>query len=423
MNLSEHEANKILHEISVYDKSTEAYNNYVDTHNKEVWKLNKNSNSKRKRLKKKRSLKTDLDNRCSNKLQQERYNYLLEKSFYNREVSDFKNGNYQAAGQDISYFLNVNTGDIKYLYGYNFNHTGSPFYTNRTAKINHIKLDSILEYYQNENQDDRYYLITLTMPNLVIAEHRDMEVQAKEDSEIIKYANNVINNMNKKIVKNYNVKGIIKKFECTYKTVNGQAEAHPHYHLLISISDNTAKNKTIMKGDNSLRNMIFEYWCTNFLMKKFRGYSKQEYLSSFDMRKAKADSVGQELAGYLSKSSKIGYLENQTVFDHYYCFMFRKRCLTFIGDFKTINQYLNLDELDELDDDELNEKISDHDGKDESKYTHKIHFKYFNGATYQGYQYTFISEVDTVDFTEKQTEKTINTNALESAKKYDRIGD
>lgn len=348
-------------------------------------------------------LTEDLNKRDNLWEQQQLYNTLLEHSYYNREHAQFLSGEYKSAGKDFSYYIDMNDINDKkkkrFIYGYNFNHTLSPFWLNYQNRCNIGKIKDILNYYLNSiDKDDYFYFVTLTMPSLKLADY-EIDKQVEEHSKLMKFANNTINNLNKKLIKLYNVKGFIKKFECTYTVKEDGNYVHPHYHLLIGF--NNAAGNRIMQDttyEQALRTTIINYWFTSFLIKKFLGIKYNDALAAFDMREVDKSKVALEVAGYVSKGTKTDYLLNQNIFDHAYQFFFNKRLITFVGKFKEINQLLNLDALDELEENEALDKLE----KDDHIYTHVICFGRYHD---EGYRIRRISELEIDDEIEIEIKK------------------
>lgn len=306
---------------------------------------------------------------------QRRYDKMLSNSKENRMVKDFCNGNYSSAGKNICYLYNSSNGKNKYLYGYNFNHTLSPFYMNWLTNQNLAKVLAIMKKYYEEYNQNNLFFVTLTMPNV------SCDINKIDDiNKMLKYANNVINNLNKKIAKKYKVVGFVKKFECTFKTRIGINEAHPHYHLLVSFDNDAAIR--IMKDSadqKSLSNEIFDYWFNNFILKYFKRDSeidleqfRKNCRAGYDFRKTKEEKLELELAGYIAKSTKkenhrqFDFLKNQEIFDFAYKLMHRKRLLTYVGCFKRINKEIKEEDVD----------ITAANEADISDYTHKVSFSY-----------------------------------------------
>lgn len=338
------------------------------------------------------SLIDDLDQKSKIYEQQQLYNEMLESSFYNREHSQFRNGDYKEAGKSFSYFVNeFDKEKKKFRYGYLFNHTLSPFWINYQNKCNQMKVKKIIDYYMQDTSDDLYfYFVTLTMPNIKIKTD-NIDEQVKENSELMRNANNIVNNLNKKIKKLYNVEGFIKKFECTYKTDGKTNYAHPHYHLLIGLRNNGEKR--IMKDSNeeqALSTVIFNYWFTSFLKKEFPEIEYNDALAAYDIRPVDKRNIAAEVAGYVSKGVKADYLLNQNIFDHAYQFFFNKRLITYVGRFKEINQLLNLDEVDELEENEAIDKLEENN----DEYTHLITFRHYGT---NGHRVLRISEIEIED--------------------------
>ncbi|MDL2211953.1 protein rep [Erysipelotrichaceae bacterium OttesenSCG-928-M19] len=344
---------------------------------------------------KSKELINDLDKRTNLFEQQQKYNELLENSYYNRHHSQFLSGEYKDAGKTFSYYIDINNLDIKkFRYGYNFNHTLCPFWLNYQNRCNIGKLKSILNYYlDSEDKDDYFYFVTLTMPSLKILD-LEIDTQVQDHTELIRFANNVINNLNKKLSAIYNVKGFIKKFECTYAEKKDGNYAHPHYHLLIGLDKNAGKR--IMKDthyEQALRTTIINYWYTSFLIKKFPGTKYNNALAAFDMREVDKSKIALEVAGYVSKGTKADYLLNQEIFDHAYQFFFNKRLITFVGKFKEINKLLNLDELDELNENEALDKVE----MDNYEFTHVLHFNHYGKDGYRVFRISELEPDDTID--------------------------
>lgn len=340
---------------------------------------------------------------------QQKYNYYLKESAYNRKVKDYRTGEYKEAGRKIMYLLNSSTGEKKNLMGYNFNHTICPAYLNYNNKLNIEKVKKIIEVYQDEyiKKGDSYFP-TLTMPNL-LADHTNIDAANK----IVKKANQVITNMYKQLEKRFGVTGQIKKYEVTYSYSNNQVMMHPHFHLLMHFKD--VYNVKIMKGEASAREFIFNYWYKHFLKKylseeieasaqksldlnlstngakgisidKLSQKTQEElelYISinqryvlnklsnasyeeivrkvcygAFDMQRAKYANLKHEIAGYIGASS-YDYLVSQDTFDFAYQHMHNKRILTYQGIFKEINKKLKLDQIEELE--ELEEDTTEYD--------------------------------------------------------------
>ena len=338
---------------------------------------------------------------------QNRYNELLKESIYNREIKDYCNGNYAQAGLQLSYLYNEDTGENKYLFGYNFNHTLSPFYQNRETKRNLAKVTKIMKLYQEKYNAENYlYFITLTMPNIECDCQR-----IDEYNEMLVYANNVINNLNKKIAKIYKVNGFIKKFECTFKIRKGENEAHPHYHLLVAFTkDDGIRIKKDSESQKSLSNEIFDYWLNNFILKYFNPEDYVDKISNdvkdmklskddeikeqfrrncraaYDFRKCDEEKIELELAGYIAKTTKnhsnqIDYLKNQEIFDYAYLMFYRKRILTYVGCFKKINKEVKESDL-------LIDTVSE---EERELYTHKIIFGY--NRSNKDYEITHVKEI------------------------------
>lgn len=329
---------------------------------------------------------------------QQKYNYFLKESSYNRRVKDFKTGEYKEAGRKIMYLLNSSTGEKKNLMGYNFNHTICPSYLNYNNKLNIEKVKKIIEMYQTEYiKKGEAFFVTYTMPNLV-ADYTNIEAANK----VVKKANQVVTNMYKQVEKKFGVTGQIKKYEVTYSYSNGQLMMHPHFHLLMHFED--VYNVTVLKGKESAREFIFEYWYKHFLkkylsneievsaqksldlnlsskaakginidkltdktqkelkeqvdsiskyvLKKLSDAAQEEIIrkvcyGAFDMQRAKYSNLKHEIAGYIGANS-YDYLMSQETFDFAYQHMHNKRILTYQGIFKEINKKLKLDKIEEL---------------------------------------------------------------------------
>lgn len=314
---------------------------------------------------------------------QRAYNEYLINCIHNREVGDYVNGHFLSAGKDYALKFNANDKKIepKYLFGYNFNHTGSPCYLAYQNKINTLKVQRIIKEYKLFYENDCYYFVTLTMPSIEIIDNKSIAEQSNYARKIKEYSNNVINNLIKKIMKEYNVRGVVKKFECTYAEKNNKTTAHPHYHLLIAV-DNKYKNLMVKDFGKklSMKTTIFEYWYQSFIVKKFPGTLRRDALAAFDIRKANNKKLAAEIAGYISKGPKEDYLSSQLIFDHYYLFFYNTRLITFVGEFKEINTKLRLDDLDDRDEEDINDLIVRLEEEDTAKYTHIVFYNYnFNG--------------------------------------------
>lgn len=368
-----------------------------------------------------KELNKDVGRRTASKKQQNRYNKLLKNCPFNRMVKDFVTGRYGEAGNHLQYKYKLDNvamkNLIKYIYGFNFNHTLSPLYMNYHNKINTIKTKKIMSKHKSLH-DDYYYLVTLTSPSL---EANITDVDTLTD--INRKGNEKINNLFKVIKKEFDVDGIIKKFEMTFNYVNGKAMYHPHYHLLISFPKECFRKYSIEKDGvitvKSLSTRIFEYWHDNYLMEYFHevtensctnkscdrtkcngNYAKEyakdkychekcnvaytlgDYRAAYDFRRAYDKNLAKEIAGYISKATLTDHLKTQEIFDFAYKFFHRKRVLTFLGSFKAVNKLLKLDD----------EEIED----DEAEYSHTITFYWYKGK----YNLDIIKKLDVTGFRE-----------------------
>lgn len=297
------------------------------------------------------NLNSELDYKTNLKEAQNRYSYFLENSKYNREVKDFKNGNYKEVGNQIHFLLNETLSAIKYSYGYNFNHTGSPFYINYNNKLNVLKLEKIMKRYMSSGAHyDKQFFVTLTTPNLS-ANIFDLE----DNNKLIKKANQTITNLNKQLQNKYSCTGMIKKYECTYKYIRGEAQSNPHFHLLISFEKlNSTRWMKSTSDRKSVADFIFEYWYKNFVSKYFPNVSANDARAAYDVQEINQEKICEEMVGYVSKGSNRDYLKSQDIFDYFYSHMHNKRVLTYLGVFKKINKQLKLEIVEDIE--ELEEK-------------------------------------------------------------------
>lgn len=291
-------------------------------------------------------LNNELNYKSNLKEAQEVYNYYLDNSKYNRRVSDYRNGEYLNVGNNIRFLLNSKENIIKYNFGYNFNHTGSPFYLNYNNKLNVLKLQKIMKRYMYSGSVyEKQFFITLTMPNLS-ANVFDVD----DNNKLVKTANQTITNLYKQLQNKFESTGMIKKYECTYKYMRGEAKSNPHFHLLISFKD--LKSTRWMKSTHdrkSVADFIFEYWFNNFVVKHFPEITKDDARAAYDMQEVNQDKICEEMVGYVSKGTNRDYLKSQEIFDYFYNHMHNKRVLTYLGIFKKINKDLKLEEIDDID--------------------------------------------------------------------------
>lgn len=352
-------------------------------------------------------IKNDIIHKDNIKKNQIRYNDLLTNCKYNRKTADFRAGISVTAGDRLVYSLNTSNGNIKYNWGYNFNHTLSPFYINYHNKVNLVKITKIIDLFLEEfRTDEDFYFITLTMPNLPA----NVEFEEKNKA-LIKKANQTITDIYKRLEKEYAVTGMVKKYETTYKYRKGKSEANHHFHVIVAID----KNVRAMKGDGSkpsMREFVLRYWFKNFLVKNFEAYQTADEVEeermynvakgSFDIQKADATTINKELAGYISKNNKYDYLLSQEIFDYAYVHMHQKRILTYSGLFKKANQQLKLDDINDLEELE----------NDESEYDTVLTFYYSNKSA----KYTF-SNILIRDLRRKEEEPTAGLDNSTSSRK------
>lgn len=308
---------------------------------------------------------------------QNRYTLYLEKSKYNRKVSDFRNGNYKSVGKYINYTLNTLTSKVKYNYGYNFNHTLCPFYMNYQNKLNVLKIKNITSEYQRSYKfNEKTFFVTLTFPNLIA----DVNIE-EDNSLLVKKANQTITNLYKQLKKKFAATGMIKKYEVTYKYEKNVAKANSHFHLVVSFKNrkNTRWKKSTT-SNISVNEFIFDYWYKNFVSKMFDNMIKNESRAAYDFQEVNYDNLANEVAGYISKGSKRDYLISQEIFDYAYVHMHNKRIITYLGIYKDINKELKLDMVDEIEELESNED-------DNKEYDYSVHFYYhFKEQQYKIYK-------------------------------------
>lgn len=398
----------------------------------------------------------DVDIKRKNVLmdKQKKYNHFLEKSFYNRKVKDFRTGEYKEAGRKIMYFLNSSTGVKKNIMGYNFNHTICPCYLNYNNKLNIEKVKNIIEVYQDEYASNKSEVLftTCTMPNLVATPDNVEYI-----NDTIRSANQILTNLFKQLKIKFGMTGQIKKYETTYSYSNGKPMIHPHFHLLMHF-ENT-NNVKLLKGDESARKFIFEYWYNHFLCKYLSkeisisaqkslelnfssngekginisklsiitqaeldmqlahngeyslillsDYAKKEVtkkvcLGAFDIKRAKYANLKHEIAGYIGASA-FDYLVSQEVFDFAYQHMYNKRVLTYQGIFKEINKLLKLDEIEDLE--ELKEDTTEYDLVVSSYYSKRHASYYINKISVRKDD---SDEFDVIEFNQKKKNTDLN---------------
>lgn len=320
-------------------------------------------------------LNSEIENKETLKKVQEKYNYFLENSIYNRQVSDFVNGNYKDVGNFISYKVSTASNSVKYNYGYNFNHTLSPFYLNYQNKLNVKKIQEIMKRYKNGYQlSEKQFFVTLTMPSTIA------DVYTEDiDSVRIKKANQTISNLFKQLEKKFDCTGMIKKYECTFKYSKGKAMSHPHFHLVLTFKNKQQRWLKSTLSTQSINEYIFEYWYKNFVNKQFN-VTKNDARASYDFKSITGD-IAAEIAGYISKGNKRDYLLSQEIFDYAYVHLYNKRLITFSGIFKKINKELKLDDITEIEELE----------KEEIEYDYNVSFYYnFKERMFKVYKVTDI---------------------------------